>query len=132
VRSTFSLAYAHESLGEFEEARKLYQQLVEQAPDSAFGQAAQRGLHRCTDPSFAIVYDRFKEWEDPFAVAPGETPSEKPDISFPEIPETGDQPQDDSSNVEPSDSSGESDASDSATPVEDDNRPEDSATSENR
>lgn len=100
VRSTFSLAYAHESLGEFDEARKLYQMLVEQAPESAFGQAAERGLSRCNDPGFAAVYDRFKQWEDPFAVAPGEPTTEKPDISFPDISETDNPPNNDPSNSE--------------------------------
>jgi tetratricopeptide (TPR) repeat protein len=87
VRSTFSLAYAYESLGDFENAQSLYKQIVDQAPDSAFAQAAKRGLDRSTNPAFVTVFERFKEWQDPYAVAPGELPSEKPEISFPEIPE---------------------------------------------
>lgn len=90
VRSTFSLAYAEESLGEFENAKTLYQQLVDQAPDSAFGNAAKRGLMRCSDPKFAKVYETFKNWEDPFAVAPGAPTTPKQDISFPELPESPD------------------------------------------
>jgi tetratricopeptide (TPR) repeat protein len=102
VRSTFSLAYAYESLGEFENARKLYQQLVDQAPNSAFGRAAQRGLNRCTDPSFATIYDHFKDWQDPFAIAPGDPTTEKPDISFPDLPENAEENQAEGSNSESS------------------------------
>jgi tetratricopeptide (TPR) repeat protein len=88
IRSTYCLAYTYESLGEFESAKNLYQELVDQVPDSAFGKAAKRGLKRCTDPSFAKVFEKFRGWEDPFAVAPGTPTTQKQDISFPELPES--------------------------------------------
>ncbi len=85
VRSTLSLAYAYESLGELGEAKQLYQQIVDKAPDSAFGKTASRGLERTSNPAYAVIYEKFKNWEDPFAIAPGAESDKKPDISFPDL-----------------------------------------------
>ena len=83
--SLSSLAYAHESLGEFDEAERLYRQLVESVPDTAFGQRAAEGLARVTDSSFHAVYQKFKDWEDPLSIAPGPAITPSPDISFPDV-----------------------------------------------
>ena len=82
-RSNFSLAYACESLGEFPEAKALYQQLVDEAPDSAFANAARRGIKRTSNDDFAALYDKFKSWEEEeIGEAPGPTVPKRPDISF--------------------------------------------------
>lgn len=89
-RSTFSLAYALESLGEFDKANKYYQQLVDAAPDSAFAPAAKRGAERTSNPAFVALYDKFKNFEEELGDAPGPLVPDQPDISFPEIPDISD------------------------------------------
>jgi len=84
-RSTFSLAYALESLGEFSEAKKYYQVIVDTAPDSPFGPPAARGLERVSNPEFVALYEKFKNWEDTLGTAPGPPIPGVPDISFPEL-----------------------------------------------
>ncbi len=84
-RSIFSLAYANESLGNFEAAKGLYQQIVEAAPDTAFAEPARRGIVRCSDPQYVVLFEKFKTFEDILGEAPGPTISSPPDISFPEI-----------------------------------------------
>lgn len=86
-RSQFSLAYACESLGEFEEAKILYQELVDQAPDSAFAEPARRAIARCSNEDYAKLYTKFTEFvpveESP---APGPALPERPSITdFPEV-----------------------------------------------
>lgn len=87
-RSVFSLAYAYESLGQFQEASEYYRQIIELAPDSAFANKARRGLARAENPQFASIYQAFRDWEDPLGPAPGAITDPLPDISFPEIPES--------------------------------------------
>ncbi|MFK7769480.1 MAG: tol-pal system YbgF family protein [Mariniblastus sp.] len=84
-RSVFSLAYACESLGEFENAKKLYEQLVEEAPDSAFAESALRGIKRTSNPEFAALYTKLTNWEEEVGDAPGPAvPEKRPSIDFPE------------------------------------------------
>jgi tetratricopeptide (TPR) repeat protein len=83
-RSTYSLAYTYESLGQMDKAAELYRRLAEEAPESAFGKMAARGLARSRNPEFAAIYDFFKNWEDP--TAPGPLSNDLPNIDFPEIP----------------------------------------------
>jgi tetratricopeptide (TPR) repeat protein len=82
-RSLFALAYAHESLGELDQANSLYNRLVDEAPDSAFAEAAKRGALRTGDQAYVALYDQFKTWED--APAPGQLLPERPNIDFPDI-----------------------------------------------
>lgn len=86
-RSHFSLAYASESLGQFSEAKTLYEQLVDEAPDSAFANAALRGASRCSNEDYAKLYERFESWEvDVIGDAPGPALPERPRIDdFPEV-----------------------------------------------
>ncbi len=86
-RSTFSLAYANESLGEFEKAKALYQQLIDAAPDTAFAQPAKRGVERTSDSAYVALFDKFTKWEDILGDAPGPMIPERPDISFPSLGE---------------------------------------------
>lgn len=90
-RSLFGLAYAAESLGEFDEAAKYYSQLLEQAGDSPFKEAAQRGLERTSQPEFAKLFEQFVSYVPPESdEAPGPSLPQRPDISFPELPGGGD------------------------------------------
>ena len=84
-RSTFSLAYAYESLGDFEKAKVLYQQLVDAAPDAAFADSARRGVKRTSNPEYVALYEKFKNHEDVLGDAPGPAIPQKPDISFPDL-----------------------------------------------
>ncbi|MEM9943628.1 MAG: tetratricopeptide repeat protein [Planctomycetota bacterium] len=84
-RSQFALAYAHESLGEFEAAQALYQELVEQAPDWAFADSAKRGLARTKNPAYSDFYERFVSWKDEMGDAPGLPVPERPSIEFPDL-----------------------------------------------
>ena len=85
-RSIFSLAYACESLGEFTEAKKYYEQLVEEAPDSAFADSARRGIKRCSNPEFASLYNKLANWEEEVVGdAPGPAvPEKRPSLDFPD------------------------------------------------
>jgi hypothetical protein len=82
--SVFAMAYACESLGEFDEAAKYYSQLLEEAPDSHFAEAAKRGVARSTNPDFAAAFKKFKEYE-PLGDAPGPNVPTRPEIDFPEV-----------------------------------------------
>jgi len=84
-RALFSMAYTCESLGEFEEARKYYQQLIDEFPDSAFAPPAQRGLNRTNNPELIALYDTFKEWKDISAEAPGPTGPTIPNLDFDDL-----------------------------------------------
>ncbi len=84
-RSLFSLAYACETLGLFDEAKQHYQKLVDQAPDSAFAEPAIRGLRRCENPDMVALYNEFKNWKDLAEEAPGPSVPAIPNIDFPDI-----------------------------------------------
>jgi tetratricopeptide (TPR) repeat protein len=84
-RSLYSLAYANESLGEFDAAKSLYQQLLDEAPDSIFATSAQRGLQRASDPAFNKLYDQFATYQPVIEEAPGVAVPKAPDIDFPAI-----------------------------------------------
>jgi tetratricopeptide (TPR) repeat protein len=84
-RSLFSLAYACETLGEFDEAKKHYQKLVDEAPDSAFAKPAARGLKRCENPEMIALYETFKGWKDLAEEAPGPNVPTVPNIDFPDV-----------------------------------------------
>ena len=81
-RSVFGLAYALESLGEFDQAREYYAQLVE-SNDPVFADAAQRGLSRSKDSNLANFYADFESAK--MGMAPGVRLANRPDIEFPEF-----------------------------------------------
>ncbi len=83
-RSLFGLAYAYESSGDFDQARDLYQQIVELGDETPFADAAARGLKRSTDPQFAALFQTFRDYEDAPETAPGVRLPQRPDISFPQ------------------------------------------------
>jgi len=104
-RSMFSLAYANESLGEFDAAKTMYQRVIDEAPDSIFAESAQRGLERASNPSFAKLYDDFASYKPAVEEAPGAVVPDAPDIDFPEIDLPKEEPADTSSSFVPEASS---------------------------
>ena len=114
-RSIFSLAYANESLGEFDEAKSLYQRVLDEAPDSIFAESAKRGLERTDDPDFKKLYKEFVDYKPAMEEAPGAAVPDAPDIEFPAIDLPKEEPVDSSSSNSPSD--GGSDAKSFETPV---------------
>ena len=85
-RSVFGLAYALESLGEFDQASEYYAQLVE-SDDTVFADAAQRGLSRSKNPSLTKFYADFEAAK--MGMAPGVRLADRPSIEFPafDLPE---------------------------------------------
>ena len=83
-RSHFSLAYAYESLGQLDEAKEIYNKLVEEAPDSAFADPARRGSKRASNPQYAALYNKFANFEEEvIGEAPAAPiPEGKPNIDF--------------------------------------------------
>ncbi len=84
-RSLYTLAYAAESLGQFDEAKDLYTKYTEEAPDSILFKDAQRGLARVTNPKFVALYKDFQDHELFDEEAPGAAVEDAPNIEFPEI-----------------------------------------------
>ena len=106
-RSMFSLAYASESLGEFDEAKSLYQRVLDEAPDSIFTESAQRGLERASDPDFKKLYKEFADYKPAMEEAPGVAVPDAPDIEFPAIDLPKEEPDVSSSTAAPSDGKNE-------------------------
>lgn len=61
-QATYSLAFAYESLGQFEEAKPLYEELVANE-ESQFHSLAQLGASRCDNPETLALFDAFSKWE---------------------------------------------------------------------
>ncbi len=81
-RATFALAYAHESLGEFDDAKKYYDELVEEGDESPLYDAALLGSKRCKSKDVSEFYTMFDSW-DTFGEAPGSVLLPRiPDIEF--------------------------------------------------
>lgn len=75
-RSQFGMAYACESLGQFDRAHTLYKELVDAAPDSGIAVSARRGVIRSSNPDYVALYKKFEEFEiqegdAPDAILPG-------------------------------------------------------------
>ena len=83
-RSVFGLAYAAESAGDFETARKYYQQVIDEGEKGPFFEAATRGLQRSTSDAYVAIFNKFRDWEDASGIAPGPVLPSRPDISFPD------------------------------------------------
>ena len=91
-RAQYCLAYAHESLGKMDEAKKLYKEFSDSNPDAALADSARRGLERCSDDKYASLYQTFTNYEEEvIGEAPGPSIPEKEALgSFPKIEsETG-------------------------------------------
>ena len=85
-RSVYSLAYAKETLGKFDEAKGLYEQVLTAAPDSALASFCERGVKRCENQVMKDAYAQFKDWKDMSQEeAPGPNVEQRPDISSPDI-----------------------------------------------
>jgi len=99
-RSLFSLAYANESLGEFTEAKTLYQRVLDESPDSIFAESAQNGLARSGNPDFEKLYSEFASFKPAMDEAPGVAVPEAPVIDFPKIDLPKEDPGSDTSSTE--------------------------------
>jgi hypothetical protein len=87
-RATYALAYAHESLGEFEDAKKLYDQLIDEGQESPYYAEASRGASRATRLDVRQFYEKYVSWEPNTGDAPGDALPEMPNIDFPEMTQT--------------------------------------------
>ena len=83
-RSTFGLAYAYESNGDFDDAEALYQSIVDSGENPLLEEAT-RGLARVNkDSPYRNFLVKFKEFVPATAEeAPGARLPKRPDISFP-------------------------------------------------
>ena len=85
-RSVYSLAYAKEALGKFDDAKELYQKVLDAAPECALAPFCERGVQRCSNPIMKVAYEKFKDWKDMSEEeAPGPNVEERPDISSPDM-----------------------------------------------
>ena len=133
VRATYALGYTYESLGRFDDAREMYQAVAEGHPDTPEGELAAKSLTRINDANLTSIFAAFKEWAPkPDETAPGElgidsSLPQRPDISMPsemeqapdfdpesdgesgEPPVAGDEPGDESADVETENDSDSSD-----------------------
>ncbi len=99
-RSLFSLAYAHESLGEFAEAKALYQRVLDESPDSIFASSANDGLERSSNPDFEKLYREFASFKPAMEEAPGVAVPDAPVIDFPKLDLPKEEPSNDTSSTE--------------------------------
>ncbi len=88
VQSVYGMAYASESLGRFDDAKKYYGMIVDSGEENRFYEQAKLGLERSNNPLMASLYEKFKARE--MGVAPGLKLPKAPDISFPEVDFTDD------------------------------------------
>ena len=86
-RAQFCLAYAQESLGKMDEAKKLYEEFSNANPDAPLAESARRGLERCNEDKYAALYHTFTNFEEEvIGEAPGPSmPDKETPGSFPEI-----------------------------------------------
>jgi tetratricopeptide (TPR) repeat protein len=81
-RATYGLAYALESLGKFDEAKKYYAELLESAPKGMFAKACDRALDRLAQPDLLKIWEEYKTVGTAPSAPLGELPD---DISFPDL-----------------------------------------------
>lgn len=81
LKARYLLAYTHESLGEFKDAKKEYKAVIDSEYNQAFKELAEQGLSRVNDPKTIEMFDKYVNWTPP--VAPPAN-LQRPDISFPE------------------------------------------------
>jgi len=92
-RSYFSLAYANESLGKFDEANALYKEILESDSESAFAEPARRGVERTSNEQYNALYTLFANYEvEVIGDAPGPAIPERPVIEFPDALPAGEKP----------------------------------------
>ncbi len=86
-RAQYCLAYAQESLGKMDDAKKLYEQFIEAAPEAPLAESARRAVKRCSEDKYATLYQTFTNFEEEIiGDAPGPSiPEKESPGSFPEI-----------------------------------------------
>ena len=82
-RSTFGLAYALESNGDFDEATEQYRKLADAGEETPFSDSVERALVRTKSDQFRKLFQQFRDYEADPEVAPGMKLPQRPDISFP-------------------------------------------------
>ena len=85
-RAMYLLAYAQEGLGEFDDAQKIYEQLVDEGKESPVYRTALRAVKRVSRSEVRDFYKLYTSWEPVTGSAPGKLLPRVPNISFPEPP----------------------------------------------
>lgn len=87
-RSTYGLAYAYESHGDFDQAQPIYQSLVDAGEENPLFKVASVGLKRVQNEDMKTFFASFKAYVPVSAEeAPGARLPKRPDISFPTMSE---------------------------------------------
>ncbi len=79
-RARFALAQTHEALGELDDAKKLYAQVVNDAADNAVGAAAKQRIERLDEPKTESFYNWFTRQKPVPPAATGGTSSPLDDL----------------------------------------------------
>ncbi|MDG2105650.1 MAG: tetratricopeptide repeat protein [Pirellulaceae bacterium] len=86
ARATYALGYSLEAMGRFDDARKMYTEVVEQLPDTPESELSGKALKRVDNPQITSIYAAFDAWAPADESAPGESGSllpVRPDITLP-------------------------------------------------
>lgn len=94
ARATYALGYSFEAIGRFDEAKKMYGEIVQQMPETPEGDLAAKALKRVDNPKLTAIFAAYNNWVPPTESAPGETGTMlpvRPDITLPTPEETSDE-----------------------------------------
>jgi len=86
ARATYALGYSFEAIGRFDDAKKMYDEIVQQMPETPEGELAEKALKRVGNPKLTAIFAAYNNWVPPTESAPGETGSilpVAPDITLP-------------------------------------------------
>ena len=86
ARATYALGYSFEAIGKFDKAKEMYDEIVQQMPETPEGELAAKALKRVDNPSLTGIFAAYEKWVPPTESAPGETGTmlpARPDISLP-------------------------------------------------
>ncbi len=86
ARATYALGYSLEAIGRFDEARKMYKEVIEQLPETPESELSGKALKRVDNPQITSIYAAFTAWAPSDESAPGESGAllpVRPDITLP-------------------------------------------------
>ena len=86
ARATYALGYSFEAIGRFDDAKKMYTEIVQQMPETPEGELAEKALKRVDNPKLTAIFAAYNNWVPPTESAPGETGAMlpvAPDITLP-------------------------------------------------